>query len=103
MAKKSPITPLGDKVVISPVSAEENTKTASGIILPTKTKNDEKSTHGTVVAVGEGAWNEDGDGRIPPSVKVGDKVLFATWKEPVTIEKAEYYIIPESDIYGIIN
>lgn len=106
MAKmKSPITPLSDKVVIRPLSEDEKaTKSASGIILPASAKkSDDKTEHGVVLAVGEGAWNEDGDGRLAPSVKVGDKVLFSTWKEAVKIEKEDYFIIPESDILGIVN
>lgn len=105
MAKKSPITPLGDKVVIRPLSEDEKAKkTTSGIIVPASAKkNDDKTEYGIVLAVGEGLWNEDGDGRLAPSVNVGDKVLFSTWKETVKIEKEEYFIIPESDILGIIN
>jgi chaperonin GroES len=104
MAEKSPLTPLADKVVIRPLSdAERETKTVSGIIVPDSVKEKDKNEQGIVVAVGDGAWNEDGDARIPLTVKVGDKVLFSTWKEPLTFNKQDFFVIPESDIHGIIS
>jgi chaperonin GroES len=104
MPKKCPITPLGDKVVVRPLTEDEKaTKSASGIILPASVGEKDKNEQGVVVAVGEGAWNEDGDARIPLSVSVGDKVLFATWKEAITFEKETFFVIPESDIHGVIS
>ncbi len=104
MSKKCPIKPLGDKVVVRPLNEDEKaTKSASGIILPASVGEKDKNEQGIVVAVGEGAWNEDGDARMPLSVKVGDKVLFATWKDAIVFEKEPYFVIPESDIHGIIN
>ncbi|MER3436292.1 MAG: co-chaperone GroES, partial [Chloroflexota bacterium] len=68
------LRPLGDRVVVKPLSREEMTK--SGIVLPDTAK--EKPQRGTVIAVGEGRRDEDGD-RIPMDVKVGDQVLFAKY------------------------
>ena len=62
--------PLHDRVLVRRIEAEE--KTAGGIIIPDSAK--EKPSEGEVVAVGEGAYNEDGD-RIKPDVKPGDRVL----------------------------
>ena len=75
-----PIKPLGDKVVVKPLSPEEmGSVTAFGIIIPDTAK--EKPEQGKVVAVGPGKWNEDGDARLPVSVSVGDKVMFSKYKK----------------------
>ena len=66
--------PLHDRVLVRRIEAEE--KTAGGIIIPDNAK--EKPSEGEVIAVGEGAYNEDGD-RIKPDVKAGDRVLFGKW------------------------
>ena len=104
MSDKSPISPLGDKVVIRPLSDEENnTKSASGIIIPSTIESKDKSDQGVVVAVGPGAWNEDADTRVSMDVKVGDRVLFSSWREKVKVADKEYFVIAQSDIHGIIN
>jgi chaperonin GroES len=100
MAKsKLSIQPLADRVVVKPASRDE--KTASGIIIPDSGK--ERAERGTVVAVGPGKWNEDGDERIPVSVNVGDTVLFSTYEDARDIDGEDYYIIPESAVLAIIN
>lgn len=99
MAKSLNIAPLGDRVVVKPLSSEE--VSASGIIIPDTIKK-ERAERGTVVAVGPGKWNEDGDERIAMSVKKGDEVLFDTYKSPVEIDGDEYYIIDESSVLAII-
>ena len=58
MNTKHKITPLGDKVLVKPVSGEEGKKTKSGIIIP-ETIDKEKPEQGKVIAVGEGR-HEDG-------------------------------------------
>ncbi len=100
---KSPVEPLHDRVVLKPLSAEEiGTTTASGIIIPDSAQ--EKPEQGTVVAVGPGKWNEDGDARIPVSVKVGDRVLFSKYGyDTVKIQGVEYYVISETNIVAVIN
>ncbi len=99
---KAPIQPLGDKVVVKPLSLEEmGSKTASGIIIPDTAK--EKPEQGKVVAVGEGKFNDAGH-RIPVSVKVGDKVMFSKYGfETVKVAGVEYYIVGESNILAILN
>lgn len=93
------LTPLYDRVVIQRV---EETKTAGGIIIPDTAK--EKPVQGKVLAVGEGAWNEDGDARLKPTVKVGDSVLFTKWGgNEFTVDGKELVILKESDILAILD
>jgi chaperonin GroES len=102
--QKSPITPLGDRVVVRPLTdAEAGTVSASGIIIPDSAKK-EKPEQGIVVAVGTGKWNEDGDKRLPLDVKVGDRVVFSKYGyDEVKIKDAEYYIVTESSILGVFT
>ncbi len=97
------LSPMGDRVVIKPLSSEEmGTTTASGIIIPDTAK--EKPEQGKVVAVGPGKWNEDGDARIPVSVKVGDKVMFSKYGyDEVKVGGVEYYLVSESNILAILS
>ncbi len=100
MAKNLNIAPLGDRVVVKPTRAEE--VSASGIIIPDTAKK-ERAERGTVVAVGPGRWNEDGDELVPMTVKKGDEVLFEqTYRDPVEIDGEEYYIFSESVILAVI-
>ena len=85
--------PLADRVLVEPAAAEE--KTASGIIIPDTAK--EKPQQGTIVAVGTGKKDE------PINVKIGDQVLYGKYSgTEVTIDGAEYLIMKESDIYGVV-
>ncbi len=102
MAKKEKISiqPLGDRVVVSPVSKDEMTKSVSGIIIP-ESASKEKPERGTVVAIGSGKY-EDGV-RQPIEVSVGDKVLFSKYGyDEVKIDGEEYYILSESNVLAII-
>lgn len=101
---QSPIKPLGERVVVRPLTEEEKgSSTASGIIIP-DTAKEEKPEQGIVIAVGPGKWNEDGDERIAIDVKVGDKVVFSKYGyDEVKVDKQEYYIVSESSILGVIN
>lgn len=92
--------PLNNYVLIQRI--EEENKTAGGIIIPDTAK--EKPSRGRVVAVGDGAF-ENGV-RIPMTVKSGNTVLFAKWASSaneVKIDDADYVLIKESDILGIIE
>ncbi len=87
------IKPMDDRVLVSFV--EEETKTASGIIIPDTAK--EKPTMGEVIAVGT---DED----LQEHVKVGDKVLFGKYGgEDITLDGKDYKIIQRSDILAIIE
>lgn len=96
------VMPLGDRVLVKPLSAEESaTATTFGILIPDTAK--EKPEQGTVVAVGPGRRNEKGE-RVPLEVKVGDHVYFKKpWDEPMKVNGVEYYVIAESDITLIRN
>ena len=91
--------PLHDRVLVRRIEAEE--KTAGGIIIPDTAK--EKPQEGEIVAVGEGARDEDGD-RIPLDVKAGDKILFGKWSgTEVRVNGEDLLIMKESDILGIVG
>ena len=94
------IQPLGDRVVIKPLEAEDKTK--GGIVLPDTAK--EKPQEGKVVAVGKGRMLENGT-TVPLEIKVGDKVLYAKYSgtEVTTKEGEELLIIKEEDILAIIK
>ena len=91
--------PLHDRVLVRRIEAD--TKTAGGIIIPDSAQ--EKPSEGEVIAVGDGARDDDGD-RIPLDVKVGDRVLFGKWSgTEVKINGEDLLIMKESDIMGIVG
>ncbi|MGG2067494.1 MULTISPECIES: co-chaperone GroES [unclassified Bacillus (in: firmicutes)] len=93
------LKPLGDRVVIELVQAEE--KTASGIVLPDTAK--EKPQEGKVVAVGTGRVLENGE-RVALELAVGDRIIFSKYAgTEVKYEGAEYLILRESDILAVIG
>ena len=93
------IRPLGDKVLVQRVEAEN--KTAGGIVLPDTAK--EKPQKGKVVSVGDGKITEDGT-KQKMQVKKGDMVLFTSYAgTDIKIEGKEYLIMSESDIMAIIE
>ena len=95
------ITPLGDKVLVKPLTEDEmGTRSPSGIIIP-DTVDREKTDRGTVIAVGEGGYNNNGD-LIPMRVKEGMKVLFQ-WGDKVELQGEEYYLVGENNILAILN
>lgn len=100
---QGPLTPLGDRVIVRPLSPEEmGTTTASGIIIPDTAK--EKPEQGTVIAVGPGKWNEDGDARVPVAVPVGARVMFSKYGfDEIKIKGVTYYVIAESSVLAVIN
>ncbi len=92
------IKPLSDRVLVKPDVAEETT--SSGIIIPDTAK--EKPQRGTVVAVGEGRY-ENGT-KIDMSLKKGDKVLYGKYAgTELTIDGDELMIMRESEILGIVS
>lgn len=93
------IKPLGDKVVVQLVEAEE--KTASGIFLPDSAKK--KPTEGKVIAVGNGRVLDSGE-RNQLSVKVGDRVLFSKYGgNEVNVDGEDYTILDEDQVYAILS
>jgi len=97
--EKSPITPLGDKVVIRPIEDEE--ETYGNIIIPDMGK--ERPEMGTVLAVGPGRINANGT-LIPNKIEVGQVVLVPKFgAQTVTVDRETYIIASENDVLGILN
>jgi chaperonin GroES len=93
------VVPLGDKVLVKRLDAEE--KTAGGIILPDTAK--EKPKEGRVFAAGDGKLTDDGK-RVPLQVKKGDRILFSSFAgNEVKIDGEEYLIMSEEDILAIVR
>ena len=92
------LKPLGDRLVVK--QAEAETQTRSGLILADTAK--EKPQKGTVVAVGEGRFNDDGD-RVPMGINVGDVVIYSKYGgTEVKVEGTEYIILRADDVYAIV-
>lgn len=92
------LVPLGDRVVLTMVAAEETTK--SGIVLPGSAK--EKPQTAEVVAVGPGG-NVDGK-EVTMQVKVGDKVIFSKYAgTEVKLDGVEYIIVKQNDILAVVE
>ncbi len=93
------VKPLHDRVLIKRL--EEETKTASGIIIPDNHK--EKSTQGEVIAVGSGYRLQDGTVKAL-DVKKGDKVLLGKWGgTEVKVGTDTYVMLKEEEILGILQ
>ena len=93
------IKPLGDKVVVEVLEAED--KTAGGIILPDSAKK--KPTEGKVIATGDGRTLDNGS-RNKLTVKPGDKVLFSKYGgNDVTLDGKDFTILDEDQIYAIMK
>jgi len=93
------IKPLGEKIVVKRLEAKE--KSAGGIVLPDAAK--EKPQEGRVVALGEGRVLEDGK-RVPFSVKVGDRIIFASYAgSEIKLEGEEHLILQEDDVLAIVE
>ncbi len=91
--------PLGDRVIIKPLEAEQKSK--GGILIPDTAK--ERPQEGEVVAVGKGKFQ--GDKLVALEVKVGDKVLYGKYSgtEIKSREGEEYLILREEDILAVVK
>ena len=97
--RKTAIRPLGEKVLVKRLEAEERTR--GGIVLPDAAR--EKPQKGTILAVGDGKLLDDGT-RADFQVKVGDTVLFASFAgTEVKVDGEEMILMDESDILAIID
>jgi len=93
------IVPLGDKVLVKRLEAEE--KSPGGIVLPDTAK--EKPKQGKVIAVGPGRILDNGE-RTKMQVKKGDKVLFASYAgNEIKIDGEEYLIMEEDNILAVLE
>ncbi len=89
------LKPLGDRLIVKAIDEEETT--ASGIVLPDTAK--EKPQKGTVVAVGDGSWDDEGEKRIPLEVAEGDEVLYSKYGgTEVKIDGDDLLVLRESDV-----
>ncbi|MDR3239827.1 MAG: co-chaperone GroES [Clostridiales bacterium] len=92
------LKPLGDRVVIKQLEAEEVTK--SGIVLPNQAK--EKPQQAEVIAVGPGGVVDGKE--IKMEVKAGDKIIYSKYAgTEIKLDKDEYIIVKQSDILAIVE
>lgn len=92
------IRPLGDRVLVKPVTPESVTK--SGIALPESAT--EKQNQAEVIAVGPGKIYEGK--RIAPEVKVGDRVIYKdSWGNKIKVDGVEYELLDEDSILAILE
>ena len=94
------IKPLEDKILVQAIEAE--TTTASGLVIPDSAK--EKPLEATVVAVGPGRWDEDGERRIPLDVQEGDIVLYSKYGgTEIKYDGEEYLILSSRDLLAVVT
>jgi chaperonin GroES len=99
-ATKVVIKPLEDRIVVSPLDAEQTT--ASGLVIPDTAK--EKPQEGEVVAVGPGRFDDAGSKRVPMDVKVGDVVLYSKYGgTEVKYAGEEYLVLSARDVLAVIE
>ena len=92
------LVPLGDRVVLKQLEAEETTK--SGIVLPGQSK--EKPQQAEVIAVGPGGLVDGKE--VKMEVKVGDKVIFSKYAgTEVKLDKDELIVVRQNDILAVIK
>ena len=92
------LTPLGDRVVLKQLVAEETTK--SGIVIPGQAK--EKPQQAEVIAVGPGGVIDGKE--VTMQVKVGQKVIFSKYSgTEVKPDEEEYIIVRQNEILAVIE
>jgi len=92
------LKPLGDRVVLKQLEAEE--KTQSGIILPEKSQ--EKPQQAEVISVGPGGMIDGKE--IVMQVKPGDKVVYSKYAgTEIKLDSQEYIIVKQSDILAVVE
>ncbi|MBO5095227.1 MAG: co-chaperone GroES [Lachnospiraceae bacterium] len=92
------LVPLGDRVVLKQLVAEETTK--SGIVLPGQSK--EKPQQAEVVAVGPGGMVDGKE--VKMEVKVGDQVIYSKYSgTEVKLDEEELIVVRQSDILAVIQ
>ena len=92
------LKPLGDRVVIRQLEAEEKTK--SGIVLPSQAK--EKPQEAEVIAVGPGGMVDGKE--VKMEVKPGDRVIYSKYAgTEIKIDEEEYIIVKQNDILAVLE
>ncbi len=93
------LVPVGDKILVKRLEAEEKTK--GGIVLPETAK--EKPKEGKVVAVGNGKTLKDGK-TSEFQVKKGDRIIFSSYAgTEVKFEGEEYLLMSEDDVLAVVE
>jgi len=93
------LKPLGDRIVVKPLDAEENT--SGGIVLPDSAK--ERPHTGEVIAVGPGKTLDNGT-VSPMEVSVGDKVVYSKYGgTEVKVDGQDVLIMRQDDILGVVE
>ena len=93
------IRPLGDKVIIERLEAEETTP--GGIVLPDTAE--EKPKRGVIRAVGDGKLLDSGE-RSSLQVRKNDEVLFSSYAgTEVKVSGKEYIIMDEGDVLAVLD
>jgi chaperonin GroES len=93
------LKPLDDRIIVHANEADQTT--ASGLVIPDTAK--EKPQEGTVIAVGPGRFNEDGDERVPMDVAVGDTVIYSKYGgTEVKVEGEDYLILSARDVLAVV-
>ena len=94
-----PVRPLGDKILVQRLQAEE--KTASGIFLPESAK--EKPQQAKVVAVGDGKVLDSGE-RAPFQVKKGDTIILSKWGgTEIKVDGEDFLVMSEDDVLAVVE
>jgi chaperonin GroES len=93
------VVPLGDKIVVKRLEAQE--RTAGGIVLPDTAKD--KPHQARVLSVGDGRLTTKGE-RCPCQVHEGDKIVFSGWAgTEVNVDGHELLILREEDILAVLD
>ena len=93
------IKPLGDRIAVKQLDAQEKTK--SGLVLPDSAK--EKPQEAKVVAVGTGKLLDDGTVK-KLEVKTGDRILYGKYSgTEVSVGGEDYLILREEDVLAVIG
>jgi len=94
------LRPLHDRVIVKRL--EQETKTASGIVIPDNAA--EKPDQGEVLAVGPGKRNEKTGDFIAPNIKTGDRVLFGEYSgQTVKVDGDELLVMREEDLFAVVE
>ena len=92
------IKPLEDRIVVRPLDAEQTT--ASGLVIPDTAK--EKPQEGTVIAVGPGRIDDNGN-RVPLDVNVGDVVVYSKYGgTEVRYAGEDYLVLSARDLLAVV-
>ena len=93
------LRPIADRVIVKRL--ENETKTASGIVIPDNAA--EKPDQGEVLAVGPGKSNDQGEVKAL-TVKGGDRVLFGKYSgQTVKLNGEELLVMKEDDLFAVVE